>query len=144
MDRFSTRYVGKKLVIAPFYELSTFPDGGLKTSSADLSLFLMEMLKGFEGESDFLSKTSFETLFQNHLSVPDGERNGIFWDVFGEVGIGDIGHSGIDPGVYCFMYFSPTTKMGKILMTNATGDKNQQNTINVWEQFIRMETLFME
>lgn len=142
MTRFATRYVGKKATIAPFYELSTYPDGGLKTTSTDLSLFLKEMLQGFAGESDFITNTSFKVLFKNHLSVPDGERNGIFWDVFGETGVGDIGHSGIDPGVYSFMYFNPTTGIGKILMTNATGDKNQQNTIAVWEHFIKMEKLF--
>jgi len=102
------------------------------------------MLKGYAGESEFLSKESFETLFKNHLSVPDGERNGIFWDVFGEEGVGDIGHSGIDPGVYAFMYFNPSTGIGKILLTNATGDKNQENTISIWEEFIRLETFFSE
>ncbi|TMM58318.1 beta-lactamase family protein [Maribacter algarum] len=143
MSRFATRYVGKKHTIAPFYELSTYPDGGLKTTSTDLGLFLQEMLKGYAGDSEFLSKESFETLFKNHLSVPDGERNGIFWDVFAETGVGDIGHSGIDPGVYNFMYFNPSTGIGKILMTNATGDKNQENTIAVWEEFIHLETLFL-
>lgn len=144
MTRFATRYVGKKNAMAPFYELSSYPDGGLKTTSTDLGLFFREMLKGYAGESNILSKASFEVLFKNHLLVPDGERNGIFWDVFGESGVGDIGHSGIDPGVYCFMYFNPTSGIGKILMTNATGDKNEQNTIAVWEQFIRMETLFLK
>ena len=142
MARFTTRYIGKKNAIAPFYELSSYPDGGLKTTSTDLSLFLEEMLKGFAGESDFLSQAGFAAMFKNHLSVPDGERNGIFWDVFGETGLGDIGHSGIDPGVYCFMYFSQKTGIGKILMTNATGGKHQQNTIAIWEEFIKMETLF--
>lgn len=142
MTRFATRYMGKKNAIAPFYELSSYPDGGLKTSSTDLGLFLSEMLKGYAGEGNLLSTTSFEVLFKNHLSVPDNERNGVFWDVFGESGIGDIGHSGIDPGVYCFMYFNPITSIGKILMTNATGANNEQNTIAVWEEFIKMETLF--
>ncbi|MDB4293421.1 beta-lactamase family protein [Maribacter sp.] len=142
MNRFATRYMGKKNAIVPFYEISSYPDGGLKTTSTDLGLFLQEMLKGYTGESDLLSKASFEVLFQNHLSVPDGERNGIFWDVFGETGTGDIGHSGIDPGVYCFMYFNPVTGIGKILMTNATGARHEKKTIAVWEEFIRMETLF--
>ena len=144
MDRFVTRYVGKKRAVAPFYELSTYPDGGLKTSVADLSLFLKEMLKGFAGESDLLSKQSFKVLFENQISVPDGERIGIFWDVFGETGVGDIGHSGVDPGIYCFMYFKPSTGIGKILLTNASGDKNQKNTIEVWEQFIGMENYFLK
>jgi len=38
MTRFATRYVGKKNTIAPFYELSSYPDGGLKTTSTDLGL----------------------------------------------------------------------------------------------------------
>jgi len=143
MTRFTTRYVGKKKTIVPFYELSSYPDGGLKTTIEDFSLFLKEMLKGYSGESALLSKSSFETLFKNQLHVPDGERMGIFWDVFGETGVGDIGQSGEDPGVYCFMYFNPTTGIGKILMTNATGEEQQKNTIQVWEEFIRFETLFV-
>lgn len=142
MVQFATRYVGKKNAIIPYYELSTYPDGGLKTSLTDLSLFLQEVLKGYASESAFLSKSSFETLFKNHLSVPDGERQGIFWDVFGETGIGDIGHSGSDPGIYTFMYFNPNSGIGKILFTNSSD--TESNTITIWEEFIKMETLFSQ
>jgi len=102
------------------------------------------MLKGYSGESDLLSEASFKNMFTNQIDVPDGERNGIFWDVFGESGIGDIGHTGTDPGVYCFMYFNPNTGIGKILMTNTSGKQSKQQVIEIWQEFIQLEVLFQD
>ena len=47
------------------YSCATYPDGSLKTSASDLTKYLIAMLEGFEGKSDLLSKSSFETLFKN-------------------------------------------------------------------------------
>lgn len=50
------------------YSCATYPDGSLKTSAADLAKYLIEMLKGYEGKSTLLSKTSYETLFKKQFN----------------------------------------------------------------------------
>lgn len=139
MTRFTSRYIGKHDIVAPFYELITYPDGGLKTTIADLSLFLQEMMRGHAGEGKLLSKTSYEQLFANSLQVEDGEERGIFWDVFEESPDKDIGHSGNDPGIYCFMYFNPKTGIGHILFTNSSGKSNEKRTVALWEKLVHID-----
>ncbi len=141
MDNFATRYTGKDHIAVPFYELTTYPDGGLKSSVADMALYLQEMIRGFYGEGSLLSKESYAVLFKNQLQVPSKERSGIFWDVFGSEGEGDIGHAGSDPGIETFMYFKPETKIGKILFVNTGHYK--EDIIQVWQEFIAMEQLFL-
>ncbi len=141
MEDFATRYTGKNHIAVPFYELTTYPDGGLKSSVADMALYLQEMIRGFYGEGSLLSKESYSVLFKNQLQVPSKERSGIFWDVFGSEGEGDIGHAGSDPGIETFMYFKPETKIGKILFVNTGHYK--EDIIQVWQEFIAMEQLFL-
>ena len=123
-SQFAKRYIGDRAV--PDYELITYPDGGLISSITDLSTYLMAMMKGYYGESNILSITSFQTMMQNQYKLPPlaksataiKSRSGIFWDIFGEEGNGDIGHSGSDPGITTFMYFDPMLGIGCILTTN--------------------------
>ncbi len=142
MRNFVTRYTGKKHIAIPFYELTTYPDGGLKSSIADMTLYLQEMLRGFFDQGSLLTRESYAVLFENQLNVPSRERSGIFWDVFGSEGEGDVGHSGSDPGIMTFMYFKPETKIGKILFVN-TGHYNE-DVIRVWQEFIALEHLFVK
>ncbi len=141
LEKFATRYQGKKRGVVPFYGLSTYPDGSLKTSISDMALYLKEMLKGYEGESDLLSKASFDELFLNQLPTSLGNQSGIFWEIFGMNKDGDIGHGGGDPGITTIMFFSPTTKIGKIIMTNSSG--NGSDIFMIWEEFIKMEDQFL-
>ena len=112
------------------YSILTYPDGGLLTSSSDLSKLLIEFIKGYAGKGTLLSKESYKNLFENQLSesqMPEGtEANfGIFLD-FSKGFMGDdfetIGHSGGDPGVVTGMFFNPKTGLGRILMLNTDSD----------------------
>ena len=38
----------------PFYSLITYPDGGLITSANDLSKYLIELIKGYNGKGTLL------------------------------------------------------------------------------------------
>lgn len=112
------------------YSILTYPDGGLLTSSSDLSKLLTEFIKGYAGNGTLLSKESYKKLFKNQLSksqMPEGtEANfGIFLD-FSKGFMGDdfktIGHSGGDPGVVAGMFFNPNTGLGRILILNTDSD----------------------
>ena len=49
--QFAKRYIGG--IAVPKYSLITYPDGGLISSTADLCTYLIAMMKGYYGESDF-------------------------------------------------------------------------------------------
>lgn len=127
----------------PLYSEITYPDGGLKTSCHQLSIYLQEMIKGYEGKSNLLTQKSFELLFKKQfkdeylpLNYDKREPNsGIFWRIKKD---GTIGHSGSDLGITTFMFFDPKTKIGKIFMTNIEFDNPDNDSINekLVKQFI--------
>ena len=141
--QFAKRYIGEKVV--PNYRLITYPDGGLFSSTQDLSTYLMAMLKGYYGESNILPASAFQTLLQNQYqgtplsktTVALKSRRGIFWDIFGETGTGDIGHSGSDPGITTFMYFNPDTGIGCILTTNVDTHTHGEQVVKLWRLLIK-------
>jgi CubicO group peptidase (beta-lactamase class C family) len=116
----------------PLYSLITYPDGGFTTSSADLAVYLHELIKGFKGKGTLLEANSYAELFKkqlnaSHHSTKEGENpsgdehnSGIF---MGFRANGQIGHSGGDPGVTTFMFFDPETHMGRILIVNTEMDE---------------------
>jgi len=107
----------------PLYNLLTYPDGGLKTSTSDLSKYLIAMINGYQGHSNLLEKESFYTMFTPQFSIvspPKGinlaNRNkGIFWNIYPN---GTIGHDGDDPGVSTFLFFNIKTGIGGIFFCN--------------------------
>ena len=119
MSKHSKLYFNKNTEI-PFYSLITFPDGGLLTSANDLSKYLSELIKGFNGEGKLLNKESYKEFFTKQLTSEnfpyDSEENeGIFVSFASN---GYIGHSGGDPGVTTFMFFDPNNETGIILFAN--------------------------
>jgi CubicO group peptidase (beta-lactamase class C family) len=112
------------------YSILSYPDGGLLTTSTDLSKLLTEFIKGYTGKGTLLSKESYKMLFENQLSesqMPKGtDANfGIFLDFskgFMEDDFETIGHSGGDPGVVAGMFFNPETGLGRILILNTDSD----------------------
>lgn len=105
-----------------FYRLVTYPDGGLITSASDLSKYLSELIKGYNGFGEILQKESFDELFNPQLTesnfkerTKDEYDKGVFMEFSSK---GHIGHSGSDPGVATFMFFNPKTSTGKILFVN--------------------------
>ncbi|MEM6348423.1 MAG: serine hydrolase domain-containing protein [Bacteroidota bacterium] len=103
----------------PGYSLITYPDGGFRTSVADMSLYLQEMIKGYSGQSDFMQTSSFKALLPG-----DEDESRVFW------GMGEpsrnIGHNGGDPGVRTDMHFNADNKIGYILFCNMSADGDEK------------------
>lgn len=124
----------------PFYANSSYPDGGLVTSNEDLSKYFMEMIKGFSGESSFLSKASFSELFKKQFDIgkmplntsPKEVNSGIFWFYFKN---GRLGHTGGDFGVTTFMVFNPEAKTGFIFLANSEVE-NLEDSVPIQTQMI--------
>lgn len=125
----STLYVDQGLP-APIqlYGLTTYPDGGLRTSVADLSRFFVALLN--EGDyqgTRILDKTSVAEMlrFQYdaahkpdnvNLSGEDSVNSGIFWAT--KYDVTRIGHNGADPGVVTMMLSNLAKDVGVIVFFN--------------------------
>jgi CubicO group peptidase (beta-lactamase class C family) len=117
-DRFVSQYLSNMKRL-PRYALVTVPDGGLITSVEDLSKYLMEAIRGYQGESNLLRQASFREMMTPQPKPKEGTMGyAAFWG-----GSDDrIGHSGGDPGTKTFMYFNPKNNLGFILFTNSSAD----------------------
>lgn len=122
------------------YSSITYPDGSLKTSVRDLSRYLREIIRGFDGKGKILSKDSFQTLLGKQFAPdnlplkinPKEPNQGIF---FVHRQNRNIGHTGSDYGVSAFLFFNPETKIGKIFITNtdvAENPKLAAQFVEIW------------
>lgn len=125
----ATLYVvqGLPVPIQP-YELTTYPDGGLRTSVADLSRFFVALLNegDFQGTRILDTASAVEMLrFQYdatnkpdnvNLSGEDSVNSGIFWAT--KYDVTRIGHNGADPGVIAMMLSNLSKDIGVIVFFN--------------------------
>jgi CubicO group peptidase (beta-lactamase class C family) len=113
----------------PYYGLTTYPDGGFISSVADLSKYLRELIRGYQGQGTVLRPESYRELFRPQLAASNfeqrNERNpygesynvGVFMG-FGYTGF--IGHTGGDPGVVALLFFDPKSGIGRLLLLNTS------------------------
>jgi len=131
-ERIMTGEVLKDLKAFKRYGLTTYPDGGLRTSVVQLSRFLAAIMNNgsLQGNrilkeetlATMLTPESFghtriadlpkpiigQALTFRHLSYKNNGAPGVL-----------TGHTGGDPGTNTFMYFDPDRKIGVITFTNS-------------------------
>ena len=131
MNRFASQYIGNMQKI-PRYSLITYPDGGLISSVSDMSKYLMEMMRGYQGESKILTKESFREMMSPQSKVVK-LRYAICWRAPARNSY--IGHTGGDPGTATYMFFSPKNNVGMILFTNYSldGRDSVRQFGQIWE-----------
>ncbi len=141
---YSKLYENPKTVL-PFYGMVSYPDGNFITSINDLSLYLTELIKGYNGNGTILSKESFKEYFRPQLEAKnflDRNDKNPFSESF-NVGVfigfgytGYIGHTGGDPGVGSMMFFDPKNNIGRILIINTSfSDKIGNDTFyGIWDK----------
>ncbi|MEN8799933.1 MAG: serine hydrolase domain-containing protein, partial [Flavobacteriaceae bacterium] len=145
MEHHSVLY-SDPLTSIPYYELITYPDGGLRSSIHDMGLYLTEMVRAKEGKGSLLTAESYREFFKpvlddSHFEERDAEfpyndeyDMGVF---MGHSGTGYIGHTGGDPGINSFMFFNPETSLGLFMMINTS--INDEEGVN--QLFGTMEAL---
>jgi CubicO group peptidase (beta-lactamase class C family) len=128
-DRLSTLYVSQDTLTAPIplYGATTYPDGGIRTSVADLSRFFEAMLgDGANAQGRILSPAALAELerFQfdaahkpENLDLTE-ENSGIFWQT--KFNATRVGHGGSDPGIKVEMLCSLDRRIGIILFSNTS------------------------
>jgi CubicO group peptidase (beta-lactamase class C family) len=113
----------------PFYFLNTYPDGGLLTTSKDMSKFINELLKGYLGNGTLLSKESYREYFTPQLCADNfiDRATSEYSDEYNmgiTIGFGatyNFGHYGGDPGLFSMIYFDKTSKTGRYYISNTDG-----------------------
>ena len=142
-SKHSKLYADPKTVL-PFYSLVTYPDGNFITSANDLSLYLTELIKGYNGNGTILSNASYKEFYRPQLEADNfterNERNpynesynvGIFMG-FGYSGY--IGHTGGDPGTASMLFFDPKTNVGRIIIVNTSfsGKEGSRAFFGIWD-----------
>lgn len=121
----------------PYYKILSYPDGGLITSSTDLGLFLVELIKGYSGKGTLLTETSYQEFFKSQLPNTAFKSKtdynvGLFMEK--ELKYNVIGHSGGDPGVNSMMYFDTEKLKGRILILNTDSDEGNNDAVywDIW------------
>lgn len=148
-DQHSTLY-SDSITELPFYYLVTYPDGGMRTSSADFALYLQELIRGYAGKGTILSPEGYEAFYTQQMNDSQFEERDAEWTYNDEYDFGVfigfaaetyIGHTGGDPGVASFMFFDKEKKIGRFLVINT--DLNSQEGVDeffgIWEKLKEYE-----
>ncbi|WP_181163748.1 serine hydrolase domain-containing protein [Pontibacter mangrovi] len=114
----------------PYYSLIGYPDGGLLTTSSDMSKYTLELMKGYIGKGTILSKQSYKEYFTPQLTAENfinrstseysDEYNMGITMGFGSTG--NFGHTGGDPGMFSVIWFFKDKKMGRYFIVNTDWD----------------------
>ncbi len=124
----------------PIYTLITYPDGGLRTCILDLSIYMQELIKGYNHHSKLLSNEAWDELYRKNFDEKNSVKNidprepniGIFMFHSKK---GMIGHTGSDPGASSFFCFNPSTNIGYIFMANEDLTKENVGRFKeIWTQ----------
>jgi CubicO group peptidase (beta-lactamase class C family) len=118
---------GDSIIPVQLYEVTTYPDGGVRTSVNELSKFFISLLNDGEYNSvRILKKEMVEEMLRfqyTELNKPENVlinkiNQGIFWAT--KMNATRIGHNGSDPGVRTFMLSDLTKEIGVILFFNTS------------------------
>ncbi|WP_349792898.1 serine hydrolase domain-containing protein [Xanthomonas sp. WHRI 7064] len=129
----ATLYVSQFGVSVPIppYELTTYPDGGVRTSVNDLSRLFIALLDGgqYQGVRILDATTTAQMLRFQYTAAnkPDNaalhEKNsGIFWST--KYNVTRIGHGGSDPGVHTEMLSDLAHDNAVVLISNTSLDSS--------------------
>ncbi len=109
----------KTLTALPHFGNPQYPDGGIRTSIAQLSSFLVQLLANQDVSGNpILSNNKYNEMFTLQApNVSDNQR--FFW----RDRQGLTGHMGSDRGIASSMYFDVATRTGFIIVINRGLDK---------------------
>lgn len=139
----------------PYYSLNSYPDGGMLTTSNDMSKYIFELLKGYFGKGTILSNESYKEYFTPQLKAENfiQRDTSVYSDEYNmgiTIGFGstlNFGHYGGDPGLNSMIYFNKETKTGKYYIINtdpngAITGKNQKLIMDLLDEYaVKLDSL---
>ena len=100
----------------PHFGNPQYPDGGLRSSLAELSQLLVAVLNNQDQQGrPLLSAAMYQQMFTLQLAPAVSDNQRFFWR---DNSMGLTGHMGSDLGVFTAMYFDPVRKDGFIILMN--------------------------
>ena len=128
-SKYSPTYQNKETPY-PYYSLIGYPDGGMLTTSLDMSKYVSELMKAYFGNGTILSEASYKEYFTPQLNAENfidrstseysDEYNMGLTIGFGSTG--NFGHTGGDPGMFSVIWFFKDRKMGRYFIINTDWD----------------------
>lgn len=129
MNNHSTLFVSQNGVAVPImpYAMVTYPDGGMRTSVADLTKFFIAMLNNGESQGvrilDSASAAEMKrfqfTDSNRPTNFPAADGNsGLFWRT--RLNGAQVGHGGNDPGVETEMLVDASKPIAVVFMSNTS------------------------
>lgn len=151
-SQYSRTYQNKETPY-PYYSLVGYPDGGMLTTSSDMSKYISELMKAYFGNGTILSKKSYKQYFTPQLK----EENFIHRDTseysdeynmgitMGFGSTGNFGHTGGDPGMFSVIWFNKNSKIGRYFIINTDWDikesgKNQKVIYDLLDEYSKKLT----
>lgn len=136
----STLYIAQNGLVSPIphYGSTTYPDGGLRTSVADLSKFFIALTSGGEhrGARILDAASAAEMLRMQFTNArhpenlpPATGNSGLFWRT--KFNGTRVGHGGSDPGLHTEMLTDHAHNVGVILFVNTSLSGQEQAVIAV-------------
>lgn len=129
LRKHSNLYIAQGLAVPiQLYGLTTYPDGGVRTSVENLSRFFVALLNDgvYDGvrildPSSVAEMTRFEFNAANkpdnvQLSGEHAMNSAIFWET--KRNLTRFGHNGVDPGVVTMMQSDANKEIGVVLFVN--------------------------
>ncbi len=110
---------GKRFIALPPYGFPDYPDGQLRTSALQLSVFMRALMNGgtFQGVK-ILDATTVRAMLEPQ--VPELEPSqglAVYYEDFEDHLL--VGHSGSYDGVSTDMFWDPRTKVGFVMLANS-------------------------
>lgn len=134
--------IGDTLKTIPLYRLTTYPDGGVRTSVSDLSNFFITLLnEGKYQDTKILKRETAKEMLKfqftpsnkpENINLKEPNKNsGIFWATKRDVTL--IGHGGSDYGIKTDMFCDLSKEIGIILFSN-TGEARTKDIFDeLWK-----------
>jgi CubicO group peptidase (beta-lactamase class C family) len=136
---------GDSIVQIQLYEVTTYPDGGVRTSVQELSKFFISLLNdGKYKKTRLLKKETVEEMLRFQYSEQNKPENvklnkvnqGIFWAT--KLGATRIGHNGSDPGVRTFMLSDLNKEFAVIVFFNTSlTEKDEGTFFDIYEELYK-------
>jgi CubicO group peptidase (beta-lactamase class C family) len=136
---------GDSIVPIQLYEMTTYPDGGIRTSVDELSRFFISLLnEGKYKKTKILKPESVKEMLRFQYTETNKPENvniknlnqGIFWAT--KLGATRIGHNGSDPGVRTFMLSDLNKELAVIIFFNTSlSEKDEGKFFEIYEELYK-------
>jgi CubicO group peptidase (beta-lactamase class C family) len=124
----------------PLYGITTYPDGGVRTSVSDLSkLFIALLNEGVYEGTRILDQSRVEEMLRFQYTESSKPSNvglqdvnsGLFWA--SKFNVTRMGHNGSDPGLRTWMLANLSKDVGVILFTNTSlSDEDMRHHVAIF------------